>query len=365
MAIHPSQCRPGPAPLRPCGTAVAIRRSGDSDQRRGQRRRAAQQTTLHWHPSPARATCIGFGVYFDKTRGAAELPIIKLEYQNSDSDVVTVVIVTKMELSLETYDGCTYKISPELAAKSEFIQGAIEESTTSKVSLKLSHQSCTLLTIRRIVHLLSQYLELPINAGFDDAIERITVQNLEDLGEEEVMEVIVASDVLDIQIMRELLGKRPGTLHAASRFDSPSAIRALLEGKASIDARDIDSRTPLHRASAVGNMDSLSALLEASAVVNVHDRFQQSPLHLAASGGWIAVAEMLLNASARPDAIDWCRQTPMHLAAAAGRDSVLRALIRYGASMDPEDGIGQTPLHLCAASGKAASARLLVEMGVR
>jgi hypothetical protein len=270
-----------------------------------------------------------------------------------------------MGVTLVTVDGCRCEISPEFAAKSEFIQGAIEDSTTTNVILKLSHQSCTLHTIQRVVHLLTQYLNMPATAGFDDAVQRIAVTNFVDLCDEEVLDIVIASDVLDIQGMRELLGKRPGTLHVASRLDSPHAIRALLEGKSSIEARDIDSRTPLHCAAALGNIESLSVLLEASAVVNVHDRFQQSPLHLAASSGQIAVVDKLLSASARPDTIDWCRQTPMHLAAAAGRDSVLTALIRCKAKIDAEDGIGQTPLHLCAASGKTTTARVLVEQGVR
>jgi ankyrin repeat protein len=269
-----------------------------------------------------------------------------------------------MEITLATFDGCICQISPEVAAKSEFIQGAIEDSNSENIILKLSHRSCTLLTIQQIVHLLTQYLDLSANAGFDETIQTIAAQSFEDLGEEEVLDIVIASDVLDIQVMRELLGKRPGTLHVASHFDSPHAIRALLEGNSSTEARDIDNRTPLHRAAALGNLESLVTLLEASAVVNVHDRFQQSPLHLAASGGWILVVERLLSASARPDAIDWCRQTPMHLAAAAGRDTVVGALIGCGASIDAEDSIGQTPLHLCAASGKSTSARVLVEQGV-
>jgi ankyrin repeat protein len=272
--------------------------------------------------------------------------------------------MSAMEVTLLTFDECTCRIPPEVAAKSEFIQGAIEDATATKIVLKLSHQSCTLHTIQRIVNLLTRYLNKPGKAGFDDSVQMIAIQNFVGLCDEEVLDIIIASDVLDIQAMRELLGKRPETLHIASRFDSPHAIRALLEGKSSIEARDIDSRTPLHCAAALGNVESLSALLEASAVVNVHDRFQQSPLHLAASSGWIAVVEKLISASARPDTTDWCRQTPMHLAAVAGRDSVLRTLIRCRANIDAEDGIGQTPLHLCAASGKTTSARMLVEQGV-
>ena len=264
-----------------------------------------------------------------------------------------------------TFDECTCKILPEVAAKSEFIQGAIEDSNTANIVLKLSHQSCTLHIIQRIMHLLAESLKIPGNAtDFDDVVQRIASINLVDLCDEELLDIVIASDILDIQTMRELLGKRLEVLHVASRLDSPHAIRALIEGKSSIEARDTDSRTPLHHAAALGNTESLSALLEASAVVNVHDRFQQSPLHLAASSGWIEVVEQLLSASARPGTIDWCRQTPLHLAAAAGRDSVLRALISCGASIDAEDGIGQTPLHLCAASGKTTSARVLVELGV-
>ena len=262
----------------------------------------------------------------------------------------------------------------QTANRSEFIRGAIENFEPSgSMRIRLSHTSCTLVVIKRIVECIEQYDEIfPENPSEnisptitdDPRLIKFTDLQFERMDSDVLLNMILAIDFLDIPLMRFLVAKQRGVMHAMSRFDNSAAILALVEGRGSIEARDNDSKTPLHYAAALGHVDIIRILLEAKAAVNVHDRFRNSPLHFAVLKGCDVTVELLLRYAACPNAVDWCRKTPLHLAAAAGLASVVRTLMLHGAVADIEDSVGQTPLHLCAVSNQTCAARALVENGV-
>lgn len=71
-------------------------------------------------------------------------------------------------------------------------------------------------------------------------------------------------------------------LHEAAQNRNYKAVKALLDGKAEVDARTKTHSTPLHKAAQNGNSEAVKALLDGKAEVDAQDKDQWMPLHRAA-----------------------------------------------------------------------------------
>ena len=164
-----------------------------------------------------------------------------------------------------------------------------------------------------------------------------------------------------------------------------AAVRALMEHKAQVDARDRDGQTPLHCAAGwnEGKPDVVAALVRAlveyKAQVDARGKYGKTPLHCAAgrnkgeSETVVAAVRALVEHKAQVDAREEYGETPLHCAAAWNKGepetvaAVVRALVEHKAHVDARDEYGWTPLHCAAEWNKskpetlASVVRALVE----
>jgi hypothetical protein len=116
--------------------------------------------------------------------------------------------------------------------------------------------------------------------------------------------------------------------------------------------------TALHVAAAAHAGSVVRALLERKAEVAARNRRGAEPLHYAADGSptnanWDPAAQadvidQLVAAGANPDALDKSGVAPLHRAVRARTTGAVRALLRAGANPRLKNKNGSTPLMLCA-----------------
>ena len=153
----------------------------------------------------------------------------------------------------------------------------------------------------------------------------------------------------------------------AAKAGDVAAVRALVERKADVNARETDGTTALHWAVRVESQPTVDVLVKAGADVNAVNRYGVTPLAVAAKAGRAAVLEALLKAGARikeaeaglPEG-----QTLLMHAARVGDVASLRVLLAAGTAIDArETRTGTTALVWAAADDRAAAVRLLAEAG--
>lgn len=151
---------------------------------------------------------------------------------------------------------------------------------------------------------------------------------------------------------------------AAMRGDL-TAVRALLSGRADVNAPQGDGMTALHWAARRGDSAMTTLLLRAKANVTGVTRIGAlTPLHLAAEVGSAPVVQALLAAGADARAATATGVTPLHYAALAGSAGAVAALLDRGAAIDAvEPEWGHTPLMFAAARGRTDAVRVLLARG--
>lgn len=150
----------------------------------------------------------------------------------------------------------------------------------------------------------------------------------------------------------------------AVKAPSTSALRALLQRKANVNAPEADGTTALHWAAYQGDLEKTDLLLRAGANARAANRYGVTPLSLAAERGGVALAERLLQAGADANAALPGNETVLMTAARAGNADVVRLLLSKGAAVNAREAArGQTALMWAAVEGHAAVIRTLVEGG--
>ncbi|XP_047025204.1 ankyrin repeat domain-containing protein 49 [Helicoverpa armigera] len=129
-------------------------------------------------------------------------------------------------------------------------------------------------------------------SGWDDADQDVDV--VKDPKANPIDYVLWAAENGEICILRELLKKQPGLVHA----------------------QDADGYTPLHRAAYSNHIEVISYLLSIGANLNTKTQLGWTALHSASNWNNYIAAARLLAAGADPGALSDGGQTPMHLAAA-------------------------------------------------
>jgi ankyrin repeat protein len=146
-----------------------------------------------------------------------------------------------------------------------------------------------------------------------------------------------------------------------------SSVRALVQRKADVNARETDGTTALHWAVRVAAQPTVDILIKAGADVNAVNRYGVTPLAVAAKAGNAAMLETLLTSGARvkdaeaglPEG-----QTLLMHAARVGDVAALRLLLAAGSVVDArETRTGTTAIMWAATEDRAAAVRLLAEAG--
>ena len=136
---------------------------------------------------------------------------------------------------------------------------------------------------------------------------------------------------------------RPPLVEAARTADA-TALRALLQKGADVNAVEPDGTTALHWASYRDDTDSADLLLRAGAKVNAANDLGATPLWTASLNGSETMVRRLLAAGANPNTALLAGETPVMVAARSGKPAVVEQLIAKGANVNAHGARGQTAL---------------------
>jgi ankyrin repeat protein len=154
---------------------------------------------------------------------------------------------------------------------------------------------------------------------------------------------------------------------AAAKAGNTTVVRALVQKKADVNAREADGTTALHWAVRAGSQPTVDVLIGAGANVNAVNRYGVTPLSVAAKSGHAALLETLLKAGADVKAAEAALpegQTLLMHAARLGDVGVLRTLLGAGVAVNArETRTGTTAIIWAATADRADAVRVLAEAG--
>ena len=150
---------------------------------------------------------------------------------------------------------------------------------------------------------------------------------------------------------------------AAMRSDLVT-LRALLQQKADVNARQVDGATALHWAVFRDNLDAARLLISAGANVDAMNRDGITPLHMASLYGNTAMIQTLLNAGADAKQKGPQGETMLMLAARNGNPDAIKLLLAAGADVNAkEPARNTTPLMWAVEQTHPAAVKALLDGG--
>lgn len=152
---------------------------------------------------------------------------------------------------------------------------------------------------------------------------------------------------------------------AAASMQGGAVLEHLLAngGQELVRLEDEESWTPLHSAVSIGNETAVMALIDAGADVNASTSGGQTPMHYAASKGRASILELLLDSGASLEVKDRNGCTPLLRASSCGKIMPMKILIERGCNVASTDKMGDTALHLAIECGHKDAALFLVAEG--
>ena len=137
------------------------------------------------------------------------------------------------------------------------------------------------------------------------------------------------------------------SLTIALKHSDTNTVRALLDGGASVNAKDMEGTTPLMEAqkSYADRAEISRLLLQKHADVNTKDNQGSTALIWAGAYGQVTGVEVLLDASADIHAKNIKGRTALMVAIINKQSEVVQTLLRKGAKLNDEDANGKTPLN--------------------
>jgi len=150
---------------------------------------------------------------------------------------------------------------------------------------------------------------------------------------------------------------------AAMRSDLVT-LRALLQQKADVNARQVDGATALHWAVFRDNLDAARLLISAGAKVDAMNRDGITPLHMASLYGNTAMIQTLLNAGADAKQKGPQGETMLMLAARNGNPDAIKLLLAAGADVNAKEPARNTTALMWAVEQKhPAAVKALLDGG--
>ncbi len=155
----------------------------------------------------------------------------------------------------------------------------------------------------------------------------------------------------------------PPLIEAVKNQDT-TAVRALLQERADVNAPQPDGATALHWAAYHDDQATADLLIRAGANVNATNELGATPLWLACTNGSAAMIETLLTAGADPNTALPEGETPLMTASRTGIAGAVRLLLAHGADVNvTEHSRGQTALMWALAQHHHEVVRALLEHG--
>jgi ankyrin repeat protein len=143
-----------------------------------------------------------------------------------------------------------------------------------------------------------------------------------------------------------------------------TAVRALLQKRADVNATEGDGATALHWAAYRDDLEMVEMLINAGAKVNAANDLKVTALLLASANGNTAIVERLLKAGGDPDIASEAGVTPLMEASRTGSTGVARTLLAHEAKVNVfENERQQTPLMWAASQRHPEVVKLLLEHG--
>jgi uncharacterized protein len=123
----------------------------------------------------------------------------------------------------------------------------------------------------------------------------------------------------------------------------------ILDGGASVDARDRVGARPLSHAARNGDLEMVDLLLARGAPINARNLAGATALYFAAERGQVAVAQRLIERGADVKLTGRSGLSPVAAAAYGGSDAVVAMLLAHGADDRLPDDTGKPPIVYAAA----------------
>jgi len=141
-------------------------------------------------------------------------------------------------------------------------------------------------------------------------------------------------------------------LFSAADGNCTALATELLDGGASVDARDRFGARPLSHAARSGHLEMLELLLARGAPINARNLAGATALYFAAERGHVAVAQRLVERGADLKLTGRSGISPVAAAAYAGSDAIVELLLAHGADDRGADETGKPPIVYAAARAK-------------
>jgi ankyrin repeat protein len=135
-----------------------------------------------------------------------------------------------------------------------------------------------------------------------------------------------------------------------------AAVRALIQKKVDVNAREVDGSTALHWAVHRDDLEAADLLIGAGANVGMATREEVTPLAMACLQGSLPMVERLLKAGADPRERGPNGETTLMFAARNGRVDLIKRLVAAGVDVNAREGIRGTTALMWAVSERHADA---------
>lgn len=171
--------------------------------------------------------------------------------------------------------------------------------------------------------------------------------------------------LMTITGVRVVAGDTSSPVADAAMDGNATAVRALLQQGADVNAAQGDGMTALHWAARRGDLETARMLLHAGANPGATTRLGgHTPLLLASRMGHAAVIDVLIKGGADPKSATANGSTALMLASASGSTDAVRILLAGGAEIDAtEPSRQETALMFAAASDRVEVMKLLIARG--
>jgi ankyrin repeat protein len=141
-------------------------------------------------------------------------------------------------------------------------------------------------------------------------------------------------------------------LFSAADENCTDLANELLDGGASVDARDRFGARPLSHAARNGHLGMVELLLARGAPINARNLAGATALYYAAERGHVAVVQRLIERGADVKLSGRSGLSPVAASAYAGNDTIVDMLIAHGADERAPDETGKPPIVYAAARAK-------------